>query len=80
MEERHDLCVKESPDMGCTPSILLNHKSSNDKDSGSLFFGDNLDQQSTDLVSKEKDTDEDFHEALHPANEKVIIFTHFKTP
>lgn len=59
--------------MGCTPSMLINHKGGNNKDNGNLFSEDTLDQQTTDLVSKEKGLCEDGHDALRTVNQKVKI-------
>lgn len=53
--------------------MLINHKGGNNKDNGNLFSEDTLDQQTTDLVSKEKGLCEDGHDALRTVNQKVKI-------
>lgn len=58
--------------MGCTPSMLINHKNSCNKDNGNLFSEDTLEQQTTDLVTKEKNLCDNVHESsIHSVKQKV---------
>lgn len=58
--------------MGCSPSMLINHRNNRNKDNGNLFSEDTLDPQPGDSDTKEKNHVCDYvHESIQVVKQKV---------